>query len=192
MKQDAMPSLDSIAKGRSDKETYLKFCNLVLLNVVGKSTWNLGLLTVKLTKLATRSDEAFGMLVLLNNWDRAKYIAEQELAGTEKSQIKDGRPKTRYTLEGGYALADGGWCNAGLVEMTRLSEQVGMDRLAHGKAFNHYFTTEQKKGAGGTLKRKAKTPVSQETEAEKKARSVPNDFDSESDDDDLDDDNATE
>ena len=48
---------------------------------------------------------------------------------------------------------------------------------------------EQKKAAGGTSKRKAKTLVSDETEADKKARSVPNDFDPESDDDDDDDEN---
>jgi hypothetical protein len=183
MKAKTMPTLASIEEGRSNQEIYMRFCDLFLCDVVKRTKYTRSMMLKKFTDFVTRTDEAFCILVVVNNWDRAHHWATEELAGTDKEVIMKHQPKTKFTMEGGNAPAGGGWMPNGLEEMTRLYELVDTDRLGQaGRAFNKYFM-DQKTMVGPKKRKSTKTGPS-ETEEEKKKREVPNDFDSDDDDDD--------
>ena len=175
MKDNTMPSLESIKEGRSNQAVYTKYCDLFLLDIVHRNKWNRVIATEKLTCVAMRSDEAFGILVLANNWARAAYWAEEEQAGTDEGVIKKNHPATLYTKEGGNTQVDMGWIDKGLIEMMQLCSDVETDRELNGKEFNKYFMA--KKREVGPLKRKSTKTGSNETVEQKKARTVPDDFD---------------
>ena len=194
MKNDTMPSLEEIKKGRSNQTVYMTFCDLFLCQVVCKSKWNRVFKLTKLTEVATRSDEAFGLLVLDNNYARAKHWATEELAGTAKETIQKGQPATKWTKEGGNAQVGKGWTDASLIEMATLCDTVGKDRMILGKEFNkHFMTVKQAEAGTGQNKRKS-LPGSVETDEQKKKRTVPDDFDDDDNDsiDDKDDNDSTE
>jgi hypothetical protein len=188
MMSNTMPTLEAFREGRSNKETYTVFCDLFLAEVVGRNNWNRKIMTEKLTTVATKSDEAFALLVLANNWDRAQYWSEQRKAGVDDKVIKAAHPATLYTMEGGSAQTDKGWIDAGLEAMRSFYQDVHDDRSLFGKEFNKHFLSTQQKD--GHKKRNANKTGPQESSAQKKKRMVPHDF--ENDDDNLsDDDNST-
>jgi hypothetical protein len=178
MKADKMPSREAIAEGRVNKEDYLAFVDIAVAHVVGKHTWNRDFLTKNVTKIATPSDEMFGQVVVLNNWDRAEYWAAQELLNTNKAEIKKNQPLTKWTKEGGSAQIGKGWDDKALLEMVTLSEKIAMDRKSRGKSFDKYYLKEKNRAHGiGTTKRKSvKLVAVAESDSAKKRRTVPDDF----------------
>jgi uncharacterized lipoprotein YddW (UPF0748 family) len=107
------------------------------------------------------------LLVLANNWDRARYWSEQRKAGVDDKVIKAAHPATLYTMEGGSAKTDKGWIDAGLEAMRSFYQDVVTDRSICGKEFNKHFLTTQNKD-GGNKKRNANKTGPQESSAQKR------------------------
>ena len=53
MKDNTMPSLESIKEGRSNQVVYTKYCDLFLLDVVHRNKWNWVVATERQTCIAT-------------------------------------------------------------------------------------------------------------------------------------------
>jgi hypothetical protein len=133
-----MPNLESISSMRKEPEQYAYYCVHFIPSLVGDRNWTKLCRTrmgVKETfdKMVTVSDEAFGLLILENYWDR--WVAEWE----EKRQAaEDGRdasfknlPRTKYSENNPDVKKFGGWRRGGrryndlynLVKLSRSSEE---------------------------------------------------------------------
>ena len=77
-----MPVLDEIMQMRNNvNDSYTKFCDVVLSQVVGKHDWKLNCGKKPLREYASCSDEAFGLLLLENSWTMWKEMAEEFIDG---------------------------------------------------------------------------------------------------------------
>ncbi len=123
-KEEAVPSLaDILSLGQNEEEAYKAFCDYILPSVCGRKTNQVKFNEIKICEIATPSDEAFGLLLLENAWDRWSYQAANPEAETF--------PTTKYSNEGSTARIAkmyAGWKSSGLHRFNDLQRQVKEDR----------------------------------------------------------------
>jgi hypothetical protein len=61
--------------GQNKEDTYKAFCDYILPAVCGHKTNQVKFNQLKICEIATPSEEAFGLLLLENAWDRWSYQA---------------------------------------------------------------------------------------------------------------------
>jgi len=126
-----MPELEEILQLRDNQEGHDAYCYYLyhfLPYIVGKHKWRKEFnRSAVFDNLYTASDEAFGLLVLENNWDRWKWEAERTKEEIEAQ--KEDRPDVKYTTgKGGAARKHQGWNGKGLRRYNELGELVTNDR----------------------------------------------------------------
>lgn len=152
-----LPSLEQILEGRKEEEAYAHFCYYILPYVVGRSRWGymLRISSRKFEWVASISDEALGLLLLENSWDRWTWES-----GRTKEQIREDAqkdqpecPPTKYSVKRGrkkVPRSSSGWTNEGirrfreLAEMTTKARKEEEDKLKESggnkeRGFNEYF-----------------------------------------------------
>jgi hypothetical protein len=124
-------------------EAYIFFCEHFLKCIVGNTTFNkMQKLNLKLSEIATPSDEALGLLLLENN--EFKWLSEAQNKGNRSNQ--DGNwnnDKPKYTSGGrskgttkGLTRRYGGWKSDGIKRFNELIDLVKEDRLKNGGWFD--------------------------------------------------------
>ena len=98
--------LDDFLKLRSDDQTMRLFCENILSQVVGKNVWKEGVYHMKVSELASVTDEAFGLLALENIWDEWIGVSTEEFFGPRPRREANVR---RVVQAGKYT---GGWRQA--------------------------------------------------------------------------------
>ena len=127
-----MPSsINDVLQLRKDKETYRWFFTQMLPPIIGKTklckSLNQG---AKLYALVSTSDEAYGILLLENNWKYWEW-EEHMCMGLLQGDYRP-RPVPRYTTgRGGKARRLQGWSPAGVARYNRILEAVKKDRNDH-------------------------------------------------------------
>ena len=164
-----MPDLERMLQGRNDPKAYSYYCHHFLSIVVGQRKYTRSLRQgAKLSEIATESDEAMGLLVLENSWDRWKW----EL-GKTKEQIKElerekKAKQVKYTQgQQGSARKNGGWSIEGVHQFSALLKQFQKDREDDTKRtseerqgqdnenyrdFDEYFSNKQWELQSGVLR----------------------------------------
>jgi len=74
LEEKNLPSLDSFQQKRENQDCFFLFCDFFLSRVVGVSTWKDGSSKIKVSDMATASDEAFAYLLIENYWDQWSTI----------------------------------------------------------------------------------------------------------------------
>jgi hypothetical protein len=132
-------------------ESYIFFCDHFLKCVVGvqrfNRKWNLNL---KLSEIATPSDEALALLLLENS--DYKWLSEFEsgeaghVESTESQNLK-----AKYTSAGkekeqrkGFTKRYGGWKEEGIQRFNKILDMVKADRIKNGKWFDEIMMTRSK------------------------------------------------
>jgi hypothetical protein len=134
---------------------YLYFCQHFLPLVVGKKKFDKGMKHgMKLTDIATVSDEAFALLLVDNSEARWLKCFETSLGAVGKL------PATKYTFKGQSRIRTGctvkfhGWNDDGLKQFNALSAMVKQDRRLNGSAFDSAFSDYWSKLQHKTLPQK--------------------------------------
>jgi ubiquitin C-terminal hydrolase len=138
-----MLSLRQSSNG-GQNEAYIFFCEHFLKCIVGNTTFNKMLkLNLKLSEIATPSDEALGLLLLENN--EFKWISEAQNKGN-KSTPQEGIEniaKPKYTSGGrskgttkGLTRRYGGWKSDGIKRFNEFLDLVKEDRNKNGGWFD--------------------------------------------------------
>jgi hypothetical protein len=94
------------------------FDNNVIECVSGKRAWGKEKSMKVLTESITASDEAFALLLLINNWD--KWLAEEEKPPRKKDPMYTGSTKGNKKFQG--------WSDLGIAKYNELLEKVEHDR----------------------------------------------------------------
>lgn len=118
--QDQFPKLKEIFQLRKHPEMFFWVCDNFLSVAVGKTKFRKLTRKVSVSEVASRSDEAYMMLVLENNWKRWMNMAE---TGSMKSTIP-----TKYTERGKKAKVYGGWTMKGLNRYNEFMKYVYQNR----------------------------------------------------------------
>ncbi len=112
-----MIDLDDIFEmGRNTKGAYTLFCNHVLSAVVGKNVWKAKCAGFAVSNIATISDEAFALVLLVNSWD------------VWSDTTNSGDSKTRFTRNGAGTKKNEGWTQEGLEQFNQIARMVRTDR----------------------------------------------------------------
>ena len=80
--------------------------------------------------MATASDEAYGLLILENCWDKWWFEAENSKTDVDKARREKTFPRSKYTVgRRGPAKRNGGWSNEGL----KRYRELGQETVKHKK-----------------------------------------------------------
>ena len=157
-----MPALQDVLQLRENtNEAYVVFCEKILSQVVGKAIWKEKSDTMKMSKVATVSDEAFALLILENSYELWDDLAQHDGEAGYKSQLK-----TLYTKNGAGTKKYQGWAPEGITRFRALVEEVKKDRATpNGKMFERE-QRNQKAAKKGSKKNRQKEEeiVNQELE----------------------------
>ena len=140
---------------RGNYESYKWFLDNFIGSVVGKSVWRSKKFTTKPCEIATATDEALGLLVLLNSHEMWKESLEE--GGEPLSK------KTKFTsrsMEGGHSFSGntelyGGWSDAGLHVFNELVAKIALDRERNSEFDDEFLKEKMEEFAEATLKTKA-------------------------------------
>lgn len=157
-----MHKLEEFMKMREDSVAYELFCEEILPCIVGKTIWDKERAVKEILKIASATDEAWGLLLLENSWDLWKKMAESEDAG-EKLDKKN-RPSTKWTSTAMSAGKYEGWGDDGIPRYNTLVKAAKEDRAKNSK-FDETFLRKRKleKEAGGKGSRKRVRDGAEET-----------------------------
>ena len=149
--------LDDFFGMRDNDKAMHFFCENFLPEVVGKVEWRKGVTNLKVSDLATVTDEAFALLVLDNVWltwmNMDTPVEELKHAGKDGAGKRKVRPGL-YTHNFRKASRHEGWNTNGLKRMDELMDQVMMDRKENGDWDGKYLAEKQAEAMGGGKKRK--------------------------------------
>ena len=77
--ENNFPTLAHILKGRTNRHNaYTFYCDYFLQCVVGRRGWKKGVDSTEVREIATVTDEAFGLLLLENSWDKWVDMAKRK------------------------------------------------------------------------------------------------------------------
>lgn len=145
--QENTPSLQAFLSLRSNETAYLQFCYTILPLVLGRKVWKLFPTKTKLTKIASPTDEAWGLLVLENNWEMWEQQARCRNKGIKWSEIpKYEQKKTKWTHNSIGRERFLGWDSDGVKRFNELTNQICEDRAEHEEfdsTFYNYFEKEE-------------------------------------------------
>jgi len=125
-----MPTLKEMLQGRENMHAYAYFAFFFLPIVVGRNICKQRFQErISFNNLATTSDEAFGLLLLDNYWEKWKFIE-----GKSKQAIKDAKdqgdmPKAKF-IAGNQddSRTRNGWSNQGLRRYVEFGDAVLKDK----------------------------------------------------------------
>ena len=171
-KNGKMTVIEDVFDLRKDTNgAYTLFCDHVLAAVVGKSLWKTKSVGLRISTIATVSDEAFALLLLLNSWD---VWNESNTASNKQA---------RYTRNGAGTKKGEGWTMDGLVKFNEFAIMVRRDRKANNNMFEAAYLDNKANTLAGKGRKSKKGEFGELMESEKFSTYK------EGDDDDDDDDN---
>lgn len=137
---------------RENKEAYEQYCDEILPCIVGRALWDKEVCLKEIIKIASATDEAWGLLLLENSWDLWKWMAE---CGEGDKLPKNDRPSTKWTSCAGSAGKYEGWGDEGVPRYNELVKAAKEDR-SKNTLFDAVFLREKKdaKEASGKSNRK--------------------------------------
>lgn len=119
LKED-FPTRKEVFGLRSYPEVFFWTCDVFLIQVVGVQKFKKLSTKVCISQQISRSDEAFMLLILDNNWARWTDMA--------RNGCGDSNVPTKYTHRGKEARKYGGWTNEGLKKYNLLMKHVSANR----------------------------------------------------------------
>ena len=140
--KEEMPSLESIKELRKNEEAYIFYCMHFLPVLVGKVTWRKALKrNAKVTDVATASDEAMGIAILHNSWDRWVWEHNKMREEIKKCKETKAAQESIFTSNGHGAGSQKhmGWSKEGVRKFNELCKRVMQDRTENGDKFNEAF-----------------------------------------------------
>jgi hypothetical protein len=169
-RNDQLTDLKDIFEMRKNtNEAYTLFCDNVLSAVVGKNVWKAKCAGFTVSNIATISDKAFALVLLVNSWD--------VWSDTEKT----GNNKTRFTRNGAGTKKNEGWTKEGLVQFNHIAKRVRIDRRASPE-FEETYMREKLDIAAGKRMRRRDQEIGEDVE-EKLTTYIEGDMDTSDDDD---------
>jgi len=134
-------ALRKLSNGQGN-EGYIFFCMKFLKCVVGVQNFKRGIKNkLKMSTIASPSDEALTLLLLENSEYRWTTELERKMKGEEVNE--DTLHATKYTSAGqnkkqlkGFTRKYGGWLEEGIERFNELVEMVKADREENGKWFD--------------------------------------------------------
>jgi len=135
-----MPLMEDVLTMRENRNgAYVVFCENVLSQVVGKTKWKTEGHLLRMSEMATVSDEAFALILLENSYD---YWEDMAMHCGDKSYVS--KVQAKYTKNGAGTKKFQGWVEEGLVRFNNLARQVKASRKKDCLAFQN----EQKEKKG--------------------------------------------
>ena len=122
--ENNFPPLAQILMGRTNKnKAYTFYCDYFLQCVVGRRRWKKGVSKDEVWKIATVTDEAFGMLLLENSWEKWVDMARRQSGTSEvdSEYTNSGVGKNSRKFQG--------WDDQGLTRFNELRNQVQAERM---------------------------------------------------------------
>ena len=119
-----------------DGDAYRLFLTRIVERIVGRASWKRNSDKKPLSRFCTKSDEAFGLLLLENSYDRWSKMWEIQDYKNEKKQA----PRSRYTNSGDTRGERGsnrkleGWSMEGYKRFDELHKLVTADRAKPSRA----------------------------------------------------------
>jgi hypothetical protein len=159
------PTMEEFLELHKGGEAYRIFLSKIVERIVGKHIWNNNCDKKPLSKFCTRSNEAFGLLLLENCYDR---WTDMWRSGDHKDKNKQASPSL-YTNSGDTRGQKGsnrkleGWSKQGYERFDVLHRLVTDDREKPGRAaFEEELRVElEAERAGKRSKKKPRLEVSQ-------------------------------
>jgi len=109
------------------------------------STWKDGCTKMKVSDMATASDEAFAYLLIENYWDSWAFVdldAYKNEATFETNSMKKKKRKAvwgKFTKNAYGARQYGGWTDEGHLRFNNLYEEVKADRMKNGDTIEELY-----------------------------------------------------
>jgi hypothetical protein len=124
-KTEEMPEVSAMMEGRDNVEAYAYYSYHFLPYILGKRRWRL-VFNKRLTMddMATASDEAFGLLVLENNYKKWTWMVNKNKE--EQKAKANEMPKTPYYTVGRGSRTEKyqGWTLAGMEKFGELGREI--------------------------------------------------------------------
>jgi hypothetical protein len=147
-----------------DGDAYRLFLTRIVERIVGRASWKRNSDKKPLSRFCTKSDEAFGLLLLENSYDRWSKMWEIQDYKNEKKQA----PRSRYTNSGDTRGERGsnrkleGWSTEGYQRFDALHKLVTADREKPSRAtFEEALRVElEAERAGRRSRKKPRVEVS--------------------------------
>lgn len=135
---------------RENEDAYEQFCKEFLPCIVGKTLWDKESALVEISKIASATDEAWGLLLLENSWDLWKAMAVRQESGEATVKLsKEERPVTKWTSSAGAAGRYEGWGEEGIPRYNELVKKARADRIKNG-AFDSWYLMRKKSERDGS------------------------------------------
>ena len=118
---------------RRNADLYSQICHRFVSLMVGKSFWNNNVHFTVFSDLASVADEAFTLLILMNNqavWN------EMAITGNTKRNLAS---KSLWTKKVQEYQKYPGWDNEGIAKYNELCREVEKDREERGSIFDRHF-----------------------------------------------------
>ena len=146
-------SLKDFLRMRKHQKAYAFFCENFLRCVVGKLEWKKCAHCMKISDIASPTDEAFALLVLENIWDSwTAVVVEEYYKGPVATITEQGKTECKrkavigkYTSEYRRASRFGGWSDEGHKRFVQLRTMVIEDRKDEGGFENRYLKQEKER-----------------------------------------------
>jgi hypothetical protein len=160
-----IPPLSEILKFSQNPDVYIWVCTTLIKSVIGTQEWNPRHMKELLSNIATRSDEAFLILTIENNYDR--WMEESTMGDNEDS--RQNLTEARYTNSGssksvgkGSSRRYHGWSMEGYKHFNELYNLVTADRQVPNRTMFEFML--RARFAAEYLKRKHRSTQSPEEE----------------------------
>ena len=151
-KGNNIPDLHDIMRGREntdieDIEALYIYFDVVVASQLKSVDWKGSNQYQLVSNLCTESDEAMGLLMLENSWDKwmedfANEMKGEITTGDKQKQKGRDRHRTKYTIQGKMKGAKGsGWTEEGKVRFNQFFDKVEVDRI-NGKEAEETFKKE--------------------------------------------------
>jgi hypothetical protein len=133
-----MPTPEQVNEGRENKRVYQWFCSHFLEPVVGATKWKANRITRALRKFATPSDEAFGMVVYQNNYQKwlQMHVVNDSKDQTVPAKWTNGGQQAKNAKTKKFC----GWAKAGLQQLNTNYVKVLEDRKQY-RSFDKMLLT---------------------------------------------------
>jgi hypothetical protein len=145
-KNQLVPTEEELLEGRTNMEAWQYMCEVALKPVVGKLNYEDNKSTKLVSEIATNSDEAFAIVLLLNIRDQANVIFERRNQD-EDNRSRTGLPDTRWTnKDSSRSRRYGGWPPEALKRYNEIYTLVVGDRTENKDIEEDFMKSHSKSG----------------------------------------------
>lgn len=145
-----LPELSDMLEGRENPSAYSFFCYHFLPYVVGRTKWNYIMRTNRdIRDVASTSDEALGLVLLENSWDRWEWehtkTKEDIKADNAKRPEERTGPQTKYTVGRGrkdVSRSCSGWTNQGILRFSELAKMTDTQKAEDTKTLKEHLEND--------------------------------------------------